>query len=307
VENQEDERGVEMLKNRTIIGIICIIAAMGVTFGISPLVSRAFEGKKSVVVLKRDVPQGAEITAGDVTLTGRGTYGLPAGVYTDIGGVVGKYATAKLFAGTAVLPGMISETLDDSDSMLRSLGENETAMSLPIKQYSDGLSGKLLSGDIVKIVGYDAENKRSVIFPELRYIEVLTATTDGGADNINSLSEKENGDLDKPVTVTLKLRSDLQALRLADCVKNGIAQVVFVSRNPDRKAVFLGKQAEILEEIEKENALPENDVSGAGNALPKPIENAENPAAQTAENAIADAENAVAQTSQNTEAQNGSA
>ena len=291
-----------MLKNRTFIGVVAIIAAIVITFGISPLVNRAFEGKRNIVVLKKDVAQGEEITADCVEVAGRGSYGLPEHVFQNVSDVVGKYATAKLFSHTVVLPDMLSETLDNSDSMLRALGEsgkNEVAMSIPIKQYADGLSGKLLTGDIVKIISYDKDSEQSVIYPELQYVEVLTATTDSGTDNISGLSKKENGELDKPVTITLKLQSDLQAMRLSDCIKDGAAGVVFVSRNADNKADFLKKQADVLSEIEKENSDGDGTETAEASGVTKP-ENEPNVFDKAMENAVSETSGIVANMTETT-------
>lgn len=41
------------MKNRTAIGIVCIILAVAITFGISPLVNKMTEGKTQVVVFSK--------------------------------------------------------------------------------------------------------------------------------------------------------------------------------------------------------------------------------------------------------------
>lgn len=50
-----------MLKNRTLIGIILIVLAIILCFGITPLFSVVLEQKTTVIRLKEDVPQGAQI------------------------------------------------------------------------------------------------------------------------------------------------------------------------------------------------------------------------------------------------------
>ena len=52
--------------NRTVIGIICIVLALGITFGIAPLVNRFTDRKVEVVQVKQDVERGHLITEDDV-------------------------------------------------------------------------------------------------------------------------------------------------------------------------------------------------------------------------------------------------
>lgn len=51
-----------MLKNRTLIGIILIAAAIGLCFGISPLFNSILSSKTKIIRLKQDIPQGVQIT-----------------------------------------------------------------------------------------------------------------------------------------------------------------------------------------------------------------------------------------------------
>ena len=51
------------MKNRTVLGIICIILAVATVFLVSPLVNRMTNGETTVLRLSEDVKQGAKITA----------------------------------------------------------------------------------------------------------------------------------------------------------------------------------------------------------------------------------------------------
>ena len=51
------------MKNRTILGIVCIFLSLLITFGFSPLINRLLGGDMTVIRLSRDVRQGEEITA----------------------------------------------------------------------------------------------------------------------------------------------------------------------------------------------------------------------------------------------------
>lgn len=51
-----------MMKNRTLIGIVCIILAVVIIFGVSPMINKMTEGKTEVVSFAKNISQGAAIT-----------------------------------------------------------------------------------------------------------------------------------------------------------------------------------------------------------------------------------------------------
>ena len=50
------------MKNRTIIGIICLVLAIIVTFVVAPIINRLAEDTEEVVVILKDIKQGSVIT-----------------------------------------------------------------------------------------------------------------------------------------------------------------------------------------------------------------------------------------------------
>ena len=62
-------------------------------------------------------------------------------------------------------------------------GEN-LAISVSIKTFAAGLSGKLEAGDIVTLIASDVgEKKETLVLPELKYVEIIATTASSGADN----------------------------------------------------------------------------------------------------------------------------
>ena len=57
------------MKNRTIIGIICLILAILVTFVVAPLINRLAEDTEEVVIILQDIKQGAQISEDMVELS----------------------------------------------------------------------------------------------------------------------------------------------------------------------------------------------------------------------------------------------
>ena len=87
------------MKNRTAIGIVCIILAVAVTFVVSPLVNNISDKKTEVVRFAADVSHGTEIKDTDIELVEISNSALPEKVIKDKNAVVGKYATTDIFKG----------------------------------------------------------------------------------------------------------------------------------------------------------------------------------------------------------------
>ena len=85
--------------SRTVIGIVCIVLAFTITFGVAPLVNRFTDRKVDIVRLKSDVGRGQIITANDIEIVNVGAHNLPSSVIKDSNTVVGKYAATDLYAG----------------------------------------------------------------------------------------------------------------------------------------------------------------------------------------------------------------
>ena len=231
-----------MLKNRTLIGIILIAAAIGLCFGISPLFNSILSSKTKIIRLKQDIPQGVQITGAMLEAVEVGTLNLPADMQNDPRQIIGKYTVSAMFAGDSFT--------DTSDSLLRQLKPNETAMSVTVRSLANGLSGKLQQGDIIQIVSVDEDNKAQ-IYEELQYVEVLATTSDKGSDDtyrdgeVNA-DDEDSGDQSLYATVTIILQDRAQALRLAEC-ENTSLHAVFVTRGDEKlKAECLKAQLELL-------------------------------------------------------------
>ena len=72
------------MKNRTIIGIVCMILAVAMTFAIAPVVNRLTSGTITVVRLKQEVGRGTKITEDQVETVKVKTDTMPQGVYAAL-------------------------------------------------------------------------------------------------------------------------------------------------------------------------------------------------------------------------------
>ena len=232
------------MKNRTILGIVCIVLAAAVMFGAAPLVNTLTAGKVEIVRFSRDVPQGTRITADDVAVVEVGKTGLQDNAVKELEGVVGKYAACDVKVGTNVLSSYLADTADTADDVFRTLDGSKQAMSITIGSFADGLSGKLKNGDIVSVIV--TQEKETVIPAELTYVKVITTTTAEGTDK-DELQQNEDGTYELPSTVTL-LVNPAQATLLAGYEASGEMHLSLVYRGDEATANrFLQAQDKVFQ------------------------------------------------------------
>ena len=174
--------GKKPFSSRTVIGVVCIVLALLITFGVAPLVNRFTDQKVDIVRLKADVPRGQIITADHLEVVNVGSYNLPNNVIKDGKAVVGKYAATDLYAGDYLFDSKLSTNNKSAEDVLLGLDGKKVAISVNISDFAAGLSDKLENGDIVSIIIYDKENDTSYTPAALQYVRVITTTTSDGID-----------------------------------------------------------------------------------------------------------------------------
>ncbi len=237
------------MRNRTVIGIICIILAVAITFGISPMVNKMTEGKSEVITFSKNLSKGAKITEDDITVTSLLRSGLPEGAIKDKSAVIGKFVNSDVYKGDVATTAKLTDEANSSENILSALSGDKVAMSITISSFAGGLSGKLQNGDIVSIYVTE-KDKDTVVPPELKYVKVITTTTSGGVDE-NEVVPNEDGSFTLPTTITV-LVTVQQAGLLADYEKNATMHVALVYRgNDDTAEKFIKTQDKYLKEQEK--------------------------------------------------------
>ena len=248
---------MKIFRNRTVIGVLCILLALIICFGVTPLFSRSASEKTDIVRVTKDIKEGDEITAEMVQTVEVGAYNLPQNLMTDKKEVVGKYATADLVAGDYILSSKLSAVPAAENAYLYNLDGTKQAISVTIKSFATGLSGKLESGDIVTVIVADYQGKgETAIPPELQYVEVISVTASSGYDANTGevVDEKE-----LPSTVTLLVTTE-QAKVLAELEQDSELHLALVYRGtPENAAKFIAAQDALIEEL---YAKPEPENSG---------------------------------------------
>ena len=73
---------MSIFKNRTVIGVICILLALVICFGITPLFNQSISQKAEIVRVTKDIHAGELITKDMVTTAEVGSFNLPSGLMT---------------------------------------------------------------------------------------------------------------------------------------------------------------------------------------------------------------------------------
>ena len=282
---------MKLLKNRTVLGVVCIALSLIICFAITPLFNAEKENTTEIVRMKKDVKIGQEITEKDVEIVEVGAYNLPADVLKKSEDVVGKYVSSELLAGEYVLPGKISNTPASENAYLYNLTGEKRAISVTIPSFAGGLSGKIISGDIVSVIAVDyRESGETVVPDELQYVEVIAVTDKEGYDEdevVVTADGEEEPDL--PETVTL-LVTPAQANILAELEADGDIHLSLVYRGTSENAQkFIAAQEKLLAELaEAEKAEEEKSEIPTVPTVSEPAPPNEIPAENEEKNPVID-------------------
>ncbi|NNJ28738.1 Flp pilus assembly protein CpaB [Lacrimispora defluvii] len=242
---------MSLFKNRTVVGAICILLSLLICFGVTPLFNKSVSQKTEIVRVTKEIKAGDEITKDMVQTVEVGGFGLPENVIRKSETVIGKYAKADLSIGDYILNTKLSDTPAAENAYLYNLDGTKQAISVTIKSFANGLSGKLQSGDIVSVIAADYKKQGMTVIPaELKYVEVIAVTAgsgydanqrDAGPDSPSAENEKE-----LPATVTLLVSSE-QSKVLAELEADGKLHLSLVYRGtPANTAKFIEAQDKVI-------------------------------------------------------------
>ena len=255
---------MKVFKNRTVLGIFCIAAALIICFAITPLVNMGLSQKVTIVRFVKSAKAGDEIQKSMLQEVEVGAYNLPDNVIRNIEEVEGKYLTSDVYAGDYVLVEKIADEPAAENHYLYSLNGEKQAMSITISTFAEGLSGKLQSGDIVSVIAPDYLGSGETVIPaELKYVEVIAVTAKSGYDANTGEQSEEGKEL--PSTVTVLVRPE-QSRLLARLEAEGEIHLSLVFRGDSSKAAkFIEAQDTVLDELkaaEESEAQESEDSDG---------------------------------------------
>lgn len=259
---------MSLFKNRTVVGVICILLSLLICFGITPLFNKSVSQKTEIVRVTKEIKAGDEITKDTVQTVEVGGFGLPENVIRQSETVIGKYAKADLSVGDYILNTKLSDTPAAENAYLYNLDGTKQAMSVTIKSFANGLSGKLQSGDIVSVIAADYKKQGMTVIPaELKYVEVISVTASSGYDANTGEALAGNDERELPSTVTL-LVSPEQSKVLAELEADGKLHLSLVYRGtPANTAKFTETQDKVIAALypveQVEDSSPEPNFPGS--------------------------------------------
>ena len=83
---------MNLFKNRTVLGVICIALSLLICFGITPLFNKEMSRKTEIVRVTKEILTGEKITNDMVDIVEVGGYNLPTNVIKTKETIVGTFA-----------------------------------------------------------------------------------------------------------------------------------------------------------------------------------------------------------------------
>lgn len=268
IKNLEVNMNAGFLKSKAVISTGCIVAALLVGFVGVPLVNNLSSETVPTVRAKTDIKAGTKITPGMLETVKLNRENL-GNVTDNINDVAGAYATVEIQPHDIITGAKLSHHWQTGN-----LADGQMLLSVTIKNFADGLSGKLQPGDIVSVYipqqntgtsgnNYAADNAnnsdadsasnadiakeaKAVNPKELQYVKVAAVTASNGVDTDKAKTGASSQDSSSlPATVTLVVTKQ-QAAVLAGVNQNEV-QFALVYRGGGKKAQdFLNKQTDML-------------------------------------------------------------
>lgn len=253
---------MNILKNRTVLGLICIVLSLIICFGLTPLFNDAVKAQVEIVRISKDVAQGTKITDDMVTVIKFGGHNLPENVLKQKENVIGKYAKTDLHGGDYILSTKLSDNPISEFAYLHELDGTHQAISITIKSFAAGLAGKLEAGDIITLIASDVGDFRETVAPaELQYVKVLAVTDGKGYDK--EYVEKGEDEKELPSAITL-LVVPAQARLLTELEATGRIHCSLVYRgSEDNAKKFLKIQEDYLNKTTGDTDQSKTEVNPA--------------------------------------------
>ena len=301
---------MKILRNKFLIGILCIVIGVTVGFVLLPKSQDADINMTKVVRLTQDVEAGTKLEEKMLEIATIPAESVPDGASSALESFLNRYASSQLYEGDILTAAKVRDTLVDPVAAAAAKGKQLVSVTVP--SLSAGVSGTLQPGDVVSImvtskvtqfnqnlglmtpvedseetsdwqtggslISSVTKESQTYIPEELRYLEVCKVSSSDGTDAL------VNGDKDKeepnrlPVTITF-YATEAQALKLAEVEQNGEIHVTFVARG-DAADAYIPRDERVLVDIEvpgetakpDTEIIPNPDVSSQPIASPEPTQ-----------------------------------
>ncbi|HBG2405059.1 TPA: pilus assembly protein CpaB [Clostridioides difficile] len=240
-----------LFRNKKFIGLLSLIIGCSIAF-ISPTYQK-IKSQTTFVRVSKTIKRGEKINDSQVReINTSDSKSLPSSSLKQKRDVVGKYAIVDMEKDDLVLKSKVSMQPVAENEYLYGLNGEKRAISITIKDFASGLSGKLQTGDIISIIATDfGDDKKTIEPPELKYVRVLAVTNAKGADKENDVikgDENENEN-DLPTTITV-MANEEQTKLLAKLEVESKMHISLIYRGTDYYAEkFIEEQDKAIKSL----------------------------------------------------------
>ena len=304
---------MKILRNKFLIGILCIVIGVTVGFVLLPRSQDADINMTRVVRLRQDVEAGAKLEEAMMEIATIPAESVPDGASPAMEFFLNRYASTPLYKGDVLTAAKVRDTLVDPVAAAAAKGKQLVSVTVP--SLSAGVSGTLQPGDVVSIMvtskvtqfnqnlglltpAEDSEDEplqggglissvtresQTWIPEELRYLEVCKVSSSDGTDALVNGDKNKDEPNRLPVTITFYATGE-QALKLAEVEQNGEIHVTFLARG-DAADAYIPRAERVLADLAApaETAQPGSEVTPTPEVTSQPVvsgEPTQNPADQ---------------------------
>ncbi len=287
---------MKILRNKFLIGILCIIIGVTVGFVLLPKSQDADIAMTKAVRLTQDVQAGTKLERGMLEVISAPAASVPDGASSAPESFLNRYASSQLYKGDILTADKVRDTLVDPVAAAAAKGKQLISVTVP--SLSAGVSGTLQPGDVVSIMvtskvtqfnqslglltatqppeeasGATAQNSlissvtresQTYIPEELRYLEICKVSSSDGTDALVNDTKNAEEPNRLPVTITFYATEE-QALKLAEVEQNGEIHVTFLARG-DAADAYIPREERVL----ADTVVPDASISPEATIIPKP-------------------------------------
>ena len=302
---------MKILRNKFLIGILCIVIGVTVGFVLLPRSQDADINMTRVVRLRQDVEAGAKLEEAMMEIATIPAESVPEGASSALESFLNRYASTPLYKGDVLTAAKVRDTLVDPVAAAAAKGKQLVSVTVP--SLSAGVSGTLQPGDVVSIMvtskvtqfnqnlgllapAEDSEDEplqsgglissvtresQTYIPEELRYLEVCKVSSSDGTDALVNGDKNKDEPNRLPVTITFYATGE-QALKLAEVEQNGEIHVTFLARG-DAADAYIPRAERVLADVAapEETAQPDVEITPTPEVTSQPVateEPTQNPA-----------------------------
>ena len=296
---------MKILRNKFLIGILCIVIGVTVGFVLLPRSQDADINMTRVVRLRQDVEAGAKLEEAMMEIAAIPAESVPEGASSTLESFLNRYASTPLYKGDVLTAAKVRDTLVDPVAAAAAKGKQLVSVTVP--SLSAGVSGTLQPGDVVSIMvtskvtqfnqnlglltpTEDSEDdqlqsgglissvtreSQTWIPEELRYLEVCKVSSSDGTDALVNGDKNKDEPNRLPVTITFYATGE-QALKLAEVEQNGEIHVTFLARG-DAADAYIPRAERVLADLAApaETAQPGPEVTPTPEVTSQPVVTAE--------------------------------